>query len=442
MHSKIVLGLSTLLLIFATLSARVSAQSCSDINLVSEIGPVRDQGHTGTCYAFTAADLLSHKYRGQFPLGFSPIAIAFWYGVHSDIAAVAPFPISAGLFGGSVDDSIEQSYGEWNSEDLTQNWKPGLCRYERLPSDSPGDLATDRFLSALDMMAGLFNRVTARVRTDRNYLNSSAGQTDITQIQNYLNTSHAGREQVHANWCNANLRSAGFTAADCTNFARLIVQIVDDGVFATRTREHITKVMYQFGRGIKRFSNLTNRHLSSDSWGQLLNLPSSQRLMLFGEYVRLACGEYAKPQPQYAEVVDRQWDFYPSSLHWPAVAQAYLDYFLSHGVPVGIGYDANGLIIKDPTNANFLHASVVVGRKLIDGECNYLVKNSFGNSWLPSKFGLAARQALDQDGTTPLWGYFYFPASKFGDLIPDTQGGIPRPRLRHLAAISIRHWSP
>ena len=440
MHCKINSLLAFCIVAIALTCNSVKAQSCSDINLVAELGAVRDQGSTATCYAFTAADLLGHFYRSQYPLGFSPIAIAFWHGVHSDWATIAPFPISAGLYGGGIESSIRHSYGEWNSDDPSQNWRPGLCRYERLPSDGTGDTPTDRFLSALDLMTGVFNRVTARVRSDRNYLASSAGQSDVTQIQNYLNTPRAARELRHKNWCLTNLTSAGFTPAECASFSTLVVQIVDDGVFADRTREHITKVMYQFGRGIRRFSNFTNKHLANDSWGALLNLPSSQRLMLFGEYVRLACGSYVNPQPHYAEVLSRDDDSYNTSSRWVAKAQAYIDYFLSHGTPVGIGYQANGLIVNYPNNAWVPHGSVIVGRKSIDGECNYLVRNSMGSAWLPPKIGVSARQALEQDGVTPLAGYFYFPASKFREDVSDPTGRV-RPRLLHLAAISRLRWS-
>ena len=438
MFSRLITYALLLAICFAQKSF-ADAASCSDINLINEIGPVRDQGNTGTCYAFTAAELLGHHYRREFPLGFSPIAIAFWYSVHSELASAYPFPLSAGLQGGAVDDAILQNYGEWNSEDPTQNWKPGLCRYEKLPSESPGDTPTDRFLKALDMMNGVFNRVTLRVRTDRNYLSTTAGQSDLTQIQDYLNSSRSIREQRHYNWCLNNLRSSGFTTTECATFSRLIVQIVDEGVFSAKTREHITKVMYEFGRGIRRFNNFTNQHLNSDSWGGLMNLPSSQRLMLFGEYVRLACGTYVSPQPHYSELLYNYSSYASGANNWSIKAQAYFDYFLRHGIPIGIAYDAGGLIIQSQPNVNMHHASVIIGRKVIDGECHYLVKNSFGNSWLPSKFNTSARQALDSNGTDPLWGYFYFPASKLAELVPGSHGEM-RPRLFSFEAISKRRW--
>jgi len=49
----------------AQASSKTSQSQCSEVDLRSEMGPIRDQGDKGWCYANAAADLLSFKHRQE-----------------------------------------------------------------------------------------------------------------------------------------------------------------------------------------------------------------------------------------------------------------------------------------------------------------------------------------------------------------------------------------
>lgn len=73
-------GLIVLSLSLTLLSASITYADCSNEDMSAELGPVRSQGNIGWCYANTAADLISYKYRKQWNgIQASAIFIALGY---------------------------------------------------------------------------------------------------------------------------------------------------------------------------------------------------------------------------------------------------------------------------------------------------------------------------------------------------------------------------
>jgi hypothetical protein len=53
---------------------------------------------------------------------------------------------------------------------------------------------------------------------------------------------------------------------------------------------------------------------------------------------------------------------------------------LDRQIPVSIGYSSNDIMPRDPRVPDGDHASVLAGRKEMDGECFYFLRNSFGEA--------------------------------------------------------------
>lgn len=59
------LVLSILLTVKVAFGSSTQESECSPIDLRAKVGPIRDQGNIGWCYANAAADLLSYEYKDQ-----------------------------------------------------------------------------------------------------------------------------------------------------------------------------------------------------------------------------------------------------------------------------------------------------------------------------------------------------------------------------------------
>ena len=59
------------------LSEKRERKNCTAVDFRSKLGPVRDQGDSSWCYAFSAADLLSYKYKTNQPVSALGVALSY-----------------------------------------------------------------------------------------------------------------------------------------------------------------------------------------------------------------------------------------------------------------------------------------------------------------------------------------------------------------------------
>jgi hypothetical protein len=103
------------------------SSTCSDITNDSGLGQPRNQAGIGWCYAFTAAELVSHKL--GYPISATDIAIGYNYRSEATVGIITKLqrllrnpelPIQAG----DVEEALT----------LNANFRTGFCREETIPS--------------------------------------------------------------------------------------------------------------------------------------------------------------------------------------------------------------------------------------------------------------------------------------------------------------------
>jgi hypothetical protein len=85
------------------------------------------------------------------------------------------------------------------------------------------------------------------------------------------------------------------------------------------------------------------------------------------------------------------------------VALSAINRSLDYGFPTGIGFLTGGLIRPGIPTMHGLHAGIVAGRQTIQGNCYYLVRNSWGAKW-PKEKDLKGLKAFKPSDGYP--GYF------------------------------------
>ncbi len=163
------IGLRTFAISVVTLLASTSvsfADSCTPVDYRSQLGPNRDQGSTGWCFAYSTADLITQ--RSGHVISALDIGTSYYIENVSDLATRAPAAVKdyynanavpALMIGDRNDASIagaqpvinKVSGGQEDGAILMANVK-GLCAEADLPSDggfSGADAKTLKSLTAL-----------------------------------------------------------------------------------------------------------------------------------------------------------------------------------------------------------------------------------------------------------------------------------------------------
>lgn len=185
-----------------------SEQNVKNVDLRNEVGPIRDQGSIGWCYAFVASDLLTQylRKRGEITgdpsnknLSVSPIGMASWYNKKSykdyykDIWKFDSKQLQQ--YNEKMDALYKMQDKEWDpkkvvpeagtvGECLNETFIHGYC----LESDAPSESFNTVFASyclekniCASSLEDLFNFIYDRARFDKNDINAFCTFYDITQ---------------------------------------------------------------------------------------------------------------------------------------------------------------------------------------------------------------------------------------------------------------------
>ena len=339
---------------FPTMPTKMTKTTCGKVDLASKLGPVHDQT-AGTCYAYTALDLLnfgSPKRYSALYLAIQKLYVAPTPGKAnkrsngSASKSYSVFDEIGGFKGGSIYSAIKVG--------MTK----GLCPEYILPS-SNGVLKKD-----YKTLLTYYHKTKFPLHP----LLSCLPQTINFPIESKLMTA-IGRE--------SHLLKYAWTSFEIQNevsrmYPRLEQNLVKEILRTSKTPDEV----------IKRLTfESCNGHIDK---GIPLGKTTSN--------IKSVLNKFSKSSKAYYFEEDR------------VKVLNQINDQLDKGQPTGISYITGGLIQSPKPTSHGFHASVVAGRKWMEekknadgtvarpGGCYYLVKNSWGPDW-KVKAGLKAKSS-------------------------------------------------
>ena len=414
-HMQTILKIILISFLLGIVSAQTYAEDQPDINLMPYMWKVRNQGPTGTCYAFSAAYLADFLYGSKYrssPLHVSAYDIALQYGVidalSSDFDKKRFIPWTSyapGMNGGQTFSALE------SIKDVG-----GFCLEDRFPDNSRSHLSY-LYLLSLSIFKLFQQDVNySQLINDLRDANTQAGQN--APLEKIFLGLIEGREQIKSEnnrnklvallvtTCKQNyVRSTrGNTAYVCQRMAEGLVTTFKE-VFNTQSSEVLIEamknVLLERNRSYNSFleSQDGTEYLSQDPHNKLGNINFSFNQLHTAQYLRpfiqgmedIACSPRTPPpyglstSVSLINFIDRN----------PKEVDDIIDFInhkLAEGYPVAIGYHTLGLfqsafrdLYEGVTKENDGHASVIVGRTYVDHQQYFTVLNSWGANWYPSQ---------------------------------------------------------
>ncbi|MBX3019058.1 MAG: hypothetical protein KF767_14315 [Bdellovibrionaceae bacterium] len=307
-----------LMLTFTTVNAL--ADSCSSIDLRPALGAPRDQGDTGWCFSHTAADLLSVKLKKRIS--------AYDLAISHHLADLK---------------KLENSPHAEVREHLRQNNLIPRIRDERIgESDDPG---------APYVQAKNFFRVSkANGETTHKGLIGMGGSEDVAILM--------GQER---GFCLADQLEGQRSDAD---FLRRI-----KGYHQSRGREPLGRGFHDYG---------------------IASEPEAQRMAeSVIKYADLRCQPRIRPREPivpYIRMYGKGVQDFRKQVKAGTIDKTQaqknvwgdIDKLLEQGEATTIGYDAYDISPPDAGAQHGDHSSVIAGRKMMNGQCHYFLRNSWG----------------------------------------------------------------
>ena len=351
-----VLCLVVLLCAFAPLLSEARS-TCSTIDLRASLGPPRDQGNTGWCYAFTAADLISQKLRTR--VSAFDIATGFSFNDRSSISPndrrfkefVRKNPGALKRWDEAVGSQIKQltdeqvaclntgvyQFGGIDEVAILLSNLNGLCREESLP----------RTQSEIESASEEIKLFAATVNLDDLYCRAPG---ELPPLQTY-------RPPFDEPQASSFFRAVvnHWTGSRCSPRLRPRATLMPGSLYLTdetavllrKYRDHKRRAVAQ-----KVLYSAIDRALER---GAAVSIGYSLHDLLAGGAEVLE--KFENRQPMKFRVIN------PKLRHGSATPSCPES---TDGVE-----EAESDILGD-------HASIVAARKMIGGECHYFVRNSFG----------------------------------------------------------------
>ena len=152
------------------------AEDCSSVDLAPQMGPVRNQGDVGWCYANAASDLLSFRYRTELkgkPVSAFYTALSFNETYYNNMIAswfVDPQTAEGGLISLALKNAMTNGFCPGLSDARAQVGKLSVSLKEKLKASLDLKEAYDR-----NDVSG-FRSLLTKIRKSDNFLNQLMGR--------------------------------------------------------------------------------------------------------------------------------------------------------------------------------------------------------------------------------------------------------------------------
>jgi len=303
---------------FLLLSVAHAEEKCSTIDYRKELGPSRDQGDLSWCFAYTSADLISQRVKTR--VSATDIASTF---ILTD-----PY---------KLEDSTQPAVKEYLQEN-----PDFYARLQRTRIEAAGKYDPQHILKKDGLMdtggqedAAIMLANTKGMCVEKNFPSTESNQTkffdEIMKLYKKRNQAH-----LKQNNCDLFHTQADFTSAVVNPFSVAITDIYEDERDRRCQRKPwpvpLIPVMTKFGDSLEEYET------------------------------KIQKGEITKDQG-----AKKLFDT--------------IDYALEHGRIAAIGYNAYTLMAPEEgeDNKHGDHSSVIAARKMVQGKCQYLIRNTWGS---------------------------------------------------------------
>ncbi|MCK6599207.1 MAG: hypothetical protein L6Q37_12650 [Bdellovibrionaceae bacterium] len=294
--------------------------NCKEIrNINSRLGPIRDQNNVGWCFANTAADLLTYAH----------------YESLQKANQSNPTPEDLQVSG------IFAALHYYNSEIKNLNHLSDVFNTGGFILKTISVVQNSGFVCPQSLDTNLIGSGLKLGLKEKFYV--------FNRLYNLYN-------QIHDN---SNLNNLEMIQSKKIDFDNLMAQL--------------------------KVSNSLISHLTEEQFKQILTTKTfDQATMTMSEVL---CGQMKVPlekKVNFEEYNRYTYDkmFFYDSRNKSKISEEQtfkdIDFILEHEKPVAISYQVDS-VLNEPKVASENHASVISGRKIINGQCHYQIRNSWGN---------------------------------------------------------------
>jgi len=314
---------------------RMTKEACTSVDISDGLGPVRNQT-AGTCYAFTAVDLMNYNNPDRYSA--LHLATKMQQKLRSP-GKTCPNDPEPGPY--TTFDYIGGFHGGLVHQSIATGMKEGLCPESILPS-SDGVLKKD-YLKVLAYYQGVIGECE---------LPQSSKSVDFADIREALESS--------------------------TRFSSEKVQEELRRMYPVLSPVTIETLAAQSSSSDEVLKKLTQESCTGQTKTGVPPGKSPANIKNFNNMVRKDCVRTFVDEGRYQMLEE-------------------INRALSGGIPTAVSYITGGLIQPPKERSHGFHGGIVAGRKWIGGKCQYLIRNSWGPDWkVPA--GLKARSSAKHPG--------------------------------------------
>jgi hypothetical protein len=462
--------LSSLFISFVTIS-NAQDNTCKDINLWPQMWKVRDQGLSGACFAHAAAYLVDYTFKSKskpvWRISASDLAVktgAYAYRKYG----IQTFSFNIKDFKEDKYYGIPGMHGGNTILALETGLNTGFCSYSKMPDDNLDNIA---FLNAFaSHILNYYYPQTNWPKMIEEYnqiLDISQKQIALKSVVNAVKTTfstdffnlvtdnnadidklyeHDIFKRIIAN-CKKYMPVDESTSHKCSAVMLGLLKAYKEFFIKANDSEieMILHLMFSSGfanfhmmnesnnsKTIQKYLDTLNKYSSDNSYPIIIE--NGNRFLRFPFLVDLIsgmldirCHERLKPEKYLYKtgyIVRKKVSKNDHiSLHHKIHKaeskrmQRAIDDNLSLNRPVQISYKTEGIVIPSqstiqPIDINSDHASVLIGRKMINNKCHYLLLNSWGPNWIADSRKIDNILHVKDKNNKPIGGMIYVERDK------------------------------
>lgn len=330
------------------------------------MGEIRDQGRYGSCYAYSAADLMSYgiNKRNKYDQ-ISALGVAIKFGLKYDSEKLLDSSDSnlneaGGMLGGGIADAINAA-NEFGA--CKEAFVPSWDMSDRPNSKKPDSSIELKYQELIALWRKRQGHTPDECTTSLKSAISNSNMKSLDQLSIEANFQLV-LEQLRPQLIQYHQKK--FRIAKEAEYKKVKPEITTSELNAL-IEPQIIEFTHRFNETLKKkgAAALCERSLSS-MLNQLFSCESEME-----EFPNWK----SKSEKIHDVVKDKKDDSFKAKFN------QYMNEAAEKKLPVGITYDMSGMIKHPKRNREMLHASIIVGRLMVDGKCQYIVRNSWGTDW-------------------------------------------------------------